>query len=62
MKLPDNVDFDSAAFTTLGAIALQGIRLAEPRLGDIARSPKPTLSMASKSRSTSPQSIRPVSG
>ena len=32
--LPKNVDFESAAFTTLGAIALQGFRLAEPQLGD----------------------------
>jgi predicted dehydrogenase/threonine dehydrogenase-like Zn-dependent dehydrogenase len=33
VKLPDNVDFDSAAFTTLGAIALHGFRLAQPQLG-----------------------------
>lgn len=32
--IPDNVDFDAAAFTTLGAIALQGFRLAQPQLGD----------------------------
>ncbi|HWQ05425.1 MAG TPA: bi-domain-containing oxidoreductase [Longilinea sp.] len=32
--IPDNVDFESAAFTTLGAIALQGFRLAQPQLGD----------------------------
>ncbi len=32
--LPDKVDFDSAAFTTLGAIALHGLRLAEPQLGE----------------------------
>ncbi|MBA4375510.1 MAG: oxidoreductase [Anaerolinea sp.] len=32
--LPDNVDFESAAFTTLGAIALQGFRLAQPQLGE----------------------------
>jgi predicted dehydrogenase len=32
--LPDSVDFESAAFTTLGAIALHGFRLAEPRLGE----------------------------
>lgn len=32
--LPENVDFESAAFTTLGAIALQGFRLAQPQLGD----------------------------
>jgi predicted dehydrogenase/threonine dehydrogenase-like Zn-dependent dehydrogenase len=33
VKLPDNVAFDSAAFTTLGAIALHGFRLAAPQLG-----------------------------
>ena len=32
--LPDEVDFESAAFTTLGAIALHGFRLAEPQLGE----------------------------
>ena len=32
--LPDNVDFESAAFTTLGAIALHGFRLAQPQLGE----------------------------
>jgi predicted dehydrogenase/threonine dehydrogenase-like Zn-dependent dehydrogenase len=32
--LPDHVDFESAAFTTLGAIALHGFRLAEPQLGE----------------------------
>ena len=32
--LPENVDFDSAAFTTLGAIALHGFRLAEPQIGE----------------------------
>jgi len=32
--LPENVDFESAAFTTLGAIAMQGFRLAEPQLGE----------------------------
>ncbi len=32
--LPKNVDFESAAFTTLGAIALHGLRLAEPQLGE----------------------------
>lgn len=35
VKLPDTVDFESAAFTTLGAIALQGIRLAEVELGEV---------------------------
>lgn len=33
-RIPDNVSFEEAAFTTLGAIALQGIRQAEPRLGE----------------------------
>lgn len=32
--IPENVDFESAAFTTLGAIALHGLRLAEPQLGE----------------------------
>lgn len=32
--LPNSVDFESAAFTTLGAIALHGFRLAEPQLGE----------------------------
>jgi predicted dehydrogenase len=32
--LPDGVDFDSAAFTTLGAIALHGFRLARVQLGE----------------------------
>ena len=34
VKVPSTVDLESAAFTTLGAIALQGIRLAEARLGE----------------------------
>ena len=34
VRLPDAVDFESAAFATLGAIALQGVRLAEPTLGE----------------------------
>ena len=33
-KLPDEVDFESGAFTTLGAIALQGIRIAAVGLGE----------------------------
>jgi len=33
-KVPDSVSDDEAAFTVLGAIALQGIRLAEPTLGE----------------------------
>jgi predicted dehydrogenase len=32
--LPDPVDFESAAFATLGAIALHGFRLAEAQLGE----------------------------
>ena len=32
--LPDGVDFESAAFTTLGAIALHGFRLAQPQIGE----------------------------
>lgn len=32
--LPKNVNFESAAFTTLGAIALHGFRLAKPQLGE----------------------------
>ncbi len=33
-KIPDGVGFEEASFVTLGAIALQGIRQTEPRLGD----------------------------
>ncbi len=33
-KIPDGVSDDEAAFTVLGAIALQGIRLAMPTLGE----------------------------
>ncbi len=32
--IPKNVDLESAAFTTLGAIALHGLRLAEPQIGE----------------------------
>ncbi len=32
--LPDSVDFELAAFTTLGAIALHGFRLAGPQIGE----------------------------
>ena len=32
--LPAQVDFESAAFTTLGAVALHGFRLAKPQLGE----------------------------
>lgn len=34
VKVPDSVGLDEAAFTTLGAIAMQGIRQANPRLGE----------------------------
>ncbi|MCC7128817.1 MAG: hypothetical protein B6D39_07320 [Anaerolineae bacterium UTCFX2] len=33
-RLPDELDFEAAAFTTLGAIALHGFRLAEAQLGE----------------------------
>lgn len=33
-RIPDNVSDDEAAFTVLGAIALQGIRLVQPTLGE----------------------------
>lgn len=33
-KIPDNVDAESAAFSVMGAIALQGIRLISPTLGE----------------------------
>lgn len=32
--IPDNVDDESAAFTVIGSIALQGIRLAKPTIGE----------------------------
>ena len=33
-RVPDNVTDDEAAFTVLGAIALQGVRLVQPMLGE----------------------------
>ena len=33
-KIPDDVDFEEAAFTTLGAIAMQGARRAQVQFGD----------------------------
>lgn len=33
-RVPDGVTLDDACFATLGAIALHGVRQAEPRLGD----------------------------
>lgn len=35
VKIPAQVTLDHAAFTTVGAIALQGIRLADLRLGEV---------------------------
>lgn len=34
VKIPDNVTFEDASYVTLGAIALQGVRVAEVRLGE----------------------------
>jgi predicted dehydrogenase/threonine dehydrogenase-like Zn-dependent dehydrogenase len=34
VKLPEEVSFEEAAFVTLGAIALQGVRTAEAKLGE----------------------------
>ncbi len=34
--IPENVSFDDAAYTTLGAIAMQGVRQADLRLGENA--------------------------
>ncbi len=34
VKIPDNVEFYQACYTTLGAIALQGVRQANVRLGE----------------------------
>ncbi len=35
VRVPDEVNFDDAAFTTVGAIALQSIRQADVSLGDV---------------------------
>lgn len=35
VKLPNSVGYEAAAFSTLAAIALQGVRLAEAKLGDV---------------------------
>ena len=35
-KIPDDVDDESAAFTVIASIALQGIRLAKPEIGERA--------------------------
>lgn len=34
VKVPDNVTNAEAAFTTVGSIALQGVRLAQPQMGE----------------------------
>lgn len=34
VRLPEELSFDAGAFGTLGAIALQGVRLAEPTIGE----------------------------
>lgn len=33
-KIPNGVDYEDAAFTTLASIAMQGVRQAEPNIGD----------------------------
>ncbi len=35
VKIPDEVSFEEASFTTLGAIAMQGVRQADPKLGEM---------------------------
>ena len=32
-RIPESVDFESASFTTVGAVALQGLRLADAQIG-----------------------------
>lgn len=34
VKIPERVSDEEAAFTTVGSIAMQGVRLAEPKLGE----------------------------
>ncbi len=34
VKIPENVSFEEASFVTLGAIAMQGVRIADIRLGE----------------------------
>lgn len=36
VPVPDDVSDDDAAFVTLGAIALQGVRIARPELGEVS--------------------------
>ncbi|MCH8083157.1 MAG: bi-domain-containing oxidoreductase [Myxococcales bacterium] len=35
-RVPDGVELEKAAFATLGAIAMQGLRVAEPTLGEVS--------------------------
>jgi len=35
-RIPDGVELEKAAFSTLGAIAMQGLRVAGPTLGEVA--------------------------
>jgi polar amino acid transport system substrate-binding protein len=34
-RIPDGVNFEEAAFTTVASIALQGVRLADPKIGEV---------------------------
>jgi predicted dehydrogenase len=34
VQIPENVDYDSASFVALGSIALQGVRVAEVKIGE----------------------------
>ena len=34
LKIPDNLSYEEASFTVIGAIALQGVRLVKPTLGE----------------------------
>lgn len=34
VHLPDTIDFESAAFATLGSVAMQGFRLSQPQIGE----------------------------
>ncbi len=36
VRVPDGVELEKAAFATLGAIAMQGLRVADPTLGEVA--------------------------
>ncbi len=35
VKMQDSIGFEDAAYVTLGAIAMQGVRQADPKLGDV---------------------------